>query len=204
MSGRQYDLSFDAQIADILKRLHVLETAGPYDSQINTLNTGLATTNTGLATTNTTIANLAGIQSYTPVWNSTGTAPNIGNGTIKGKYVQIGKLVVAWISQAHGSTTTYGGGVGSSYTWTLPTVAHNANSVPEMQGTWIGAPTAGAVFGGVTDVDTAFGASLGRCWIQVTGAALNTYGGVNLLNAVIPAAWASGGSMRMTFIYETS
>jgi hypothetical protein len=179
MSGRQYDLSFDAQVADILKRLHVLETAGPYDSQI---------------------AALGPVKPYNPVWGSTGTAPALGNGTLVGKYIQANKLVIAWVSMVLGSTSTYGTG---TYTWTLPTVAHNANGVPEMQGTWIGAPTAGSVFGGITDVDTAFGASLGACRIQVSAAAA-TYGGMDLLTKAIPATWVSGGSMRMTFIYETS
>lgn len=194
MSGRQYSLSHDADLAKLYARVHVLETTGPYDAQIATLNTSVGSLNTS-------VSGLGAVQTYTPVWGSTGTAPAIGNGTLVGKYITIGKLTHAWISQVNGSSTTYGTG---TYSWTLPTVAHNANNVPEMQASWIGAPTAGSVFGGVTDVDTAFGASLGRCWIQVTGAALNTYGGVNLLNNVIPAAWVSGGSLRATFIYETS
>jgi len=186
MSGRQYSTSFEDELSDLYNRVHILETAGPYDSQISTINSSLA--------------GLGAIRSYTPVWGSSGTAPNIGNGSIAGKYIVIGKFAIAWVSMVLGSSSTYGSG---TYTWTLPTVSHNTNNVPEMQGTWIGAPTAGAVFGGITDVNTSFGASLGSCWLQV-GAAAGTYAGINQLTSIIPATWVSGGSMRMTFIYETS
>lgn len=54
---------------------------------------------------------------YTPVWASSGTQPAVGNGSISGKYAQVGKIVHYWISQTMGSTTTYGTG---NYTWSLP------------------------------------------------------------------------------------
>lgn len=184
MSGRQYSLSHDDDLAKLYARVHILETAGPYDAPITSLNTS--------------VGNLGAVSTYNPVWSSSGTSPNIGNGTIKGKYIKVGKLVVAWVSQVNGSSTTYGTG---QYGWSLPTTPANTNTVPEMQSGWIGTPTAGIVFAGVTDVTQ--GVAKGNCWLQVS-AAVATYGGFDQLTNVIPAAWVSGGSIRMTFIYEST
>jgi hypothetical protein len=54
---------------------------------------------------------------YTVAWTSTGTAPAIGNGTLQGAYLQIGKLVYVIIYFKAGSTTTFGTG---SYLFSLP------------------------------------------------------------------------------------
>lgn len=61
-------------------------------------------------------------QSYTPSWTSAGSAPAIGNGTLTGKYLQFGKLVIGSITQVNGSTTTYGTG---AYSWTLPVTGNS-------------------------------------------------------------------------------
>lgn len=58
-----------------------------------------------------------GVQNYTPTWSSAGTQPALGNGTLTGRYVQIGKLVVAELLLVAGSTTTFGTGI---YTFSLP------------------------------------------------------------------------------------
>lgn len=55
--------------------------------------------------------------SYTPTWGSIGTAPTLGNGTIVGKYTQVGKLIKGRIELTIGSTSTVGTSV---YTLTLP------------------------------------------------------------------------------------
>ena len=51
-----------------------------------------------------------GWQSYTPTWTASTTNPTLGNGTLTGKYIQIGKLVVLNISFTFGSTTAFGTG----------------------------------------------------------------------------------------------
>lgn len=56
-------------------------------------------------------------QAYTPAWSATGTAPSLGDGTLTGRYTQIGKTIHAMLTLAMGSTTTYGTGV---YTFTVP------------------------------------------------------------------------------------
>lgn len=54
---------------------------------------------------------------YTPAWTSTGTQPNIGNGSIQGSYFQFQKFVIGEIQMVLGSTSTYGTG---SYFISLP------------------------------------------------------------------------------------
>lgn len=54
---------------------------------------------------------------YTPVWTSSGSAPGLGNGTLTGAYVQVGKIVHFRIRLRAGSTTTFGTG---SFRFTLP------------------------------------------------------------------------------------
>jgi hypothetical protein len=51
--------------------------------------------------------------SYTPSWIASGTAPSLGNGTLQGTYLQVGKIVYVIISFKAGSTTTFGTGVWS-------------------------------------------------------------------------------------------
>lgn len=65
---------------------------------------------------------------YTPTWGSSGTQPTIGNGTIAGQYMKIGRLVVFSARMTAGSTSTYGTG---TYSWTLPvSAAIGAGNVP--------------------------------------------------------------------------
>lgn len=46
--------------------------------------------------------------SYTPAWTSSGTAPVLNNGTIVGKYMQVGKTIDFAVLLTPGSTTTFG------------------------------------------------------------------------------------------------
>ena len=47
---------------------------------------------------------------YTPTWAAAGTAVSLGNGTIGGRYIQIGNTVIFFINLSFGTTTTYGTG----------------------------------------------------------------------------------------------
>lgn len=58
--------------------------------------------------------------SFTPTWTSTGIAPALGNGTLTGKYLQVGKLVIFRWQLTMGSTSTYGT---AEYRWALPVAA---------------------------------------------------------------------------------
>ncbi len=54
---------------------------------------------------------------YTPTWTATGGTPSIGNGTLTGKYIRIGKLLHFKIELTFGSTTS----VGTTTVWELGT-----------------------------------------------------------------------------------
>lgn len=58
--------------------------------------------------------------SYVPTW-SPGT-PAIGDGTLEGRYIQVGKLVMFRIHLLGGSTTSWGGS-SDPYQFTLPSAA---------------------------------------------------------------------------------
>lgn len=65
------------------------------------------------------------IQTYPVVWQQQGgTTLNIGNGTLEGKYVKVGRLVHWRVYMLRGSTTNVGTNV---YSWTLPFTADTFN-----------------------------------------------------------------------------
>ena len=66
--------------------------------------------------------------SFTPTWTATTTNPVIGNGTLAGKYIKIGKTVIAQYHLVAGSTTTFGSG---NYRFSLP---FNADRIAALQG----------------------------------------------------------------------
>lgn len=55
--------------------------------------------------------------SYSPAWTASSVNPAIGNGSIVGAYIQLGKLVFVDIAIVMGSTTTFGTG---TYSFSLP------------------------------------------------------------------------------------
>ena len=61
-------------------------------------------------------------QSYTVSWTAATTNPAIGNGTLTGRYVVIGKLCTYVLGMIMGSTTTYGSG---NWAFSLPINAAN-------------------------------------------------------------------------------
>lgn len=59
-------------------------------------------------------------QTYAVAWTAVTTNPSIGNGTLEGRYMQYGKLVVCEIGFAAGSTTNFGSG---SWRFSVPLAA---------------------------------------------------------------------------------
>lgn len=86
--------------------------------------------------------------SFTPTWTSTGTQPVLGNGTISGRYLQAGKLVIYRGRLDMGSTTTYGTG---TWNFSLPVAfdTNSGNSGPAFlsDATGIARPAVTAFFG---------------------------------------------------------
>lgn len=63
------------------------------------------------------IREISDVQTYSPVWASTGTQPAIGDGTLSGIFFRVGRLIWFGVTMIIGTTTTFGTGV---YTWTMP------------------------------------------------------------------------------------
>lgn len=72
-----------------------------------------------------TAAHMNGIQaawtSYTPTWTGSSSNPAIGNGTLTGRWLQIGKSGFFRVVMTAGTTTTVGSG---TYTFALPAAVH--------------------------------------------------------------------------------
>lgn len=78
----------------------------------------------GLNSTDFVLASGLGTASaYTPVWTASTSNPTLGNGTLQGRYIQIGKLVVVFITFIFGSTSSFG--VGNHY-FSLPFEAQSS------------------------------------------------------------------------------
>jgi hypothetical protein len=68
---------------------------------------------------------------YSPIWYTTGTAASIGNGTLTGRYQNIGATIVGELRLVFGSTTNRGSG---TYRFSLPTpgVAENYQPIGQV------------------------------------------------------------------------
>lgn len=79
--------------------------------------------------------------SYTPIWTAASSNPNIGNGSIVGRYLKVGRTCDVTVLLTCGSTTTYGTG---THSISLPFAAASAGVVylglARLSGgsTWIG------------------------------------------------------------------
>ncbi|MFF9285387.1 hypothetical protein [Streptomyces griseosporeus] len=129
--------------------------------------------------------------SYTPTWTAS-TNPAIGNGTIVGRYMKIGRTVIGHINITAGSTTTFGSG---AYNFSLPVAAANAGaslvgtcqiltSTNRWQGQIIISPNAAsfAAFSNLTSTNTR----------------------IDFVSGTVPDTLASGSQLRLTFIYEAA
>ena len=126
---------------------------------------------------------------YTPAWTGTTTNPAIGNGTVSGSYLQIGKTISWRCIVTMGSTTTYGSG---AWLISLPVAASAswaANSVVGVGGDNVAGGTSGAIFARLSS------AGAGTVALIAQG------GG---LSSSFPAAWATGQSFTLLGTYESA
>ena len=128
---------------------------------------------------------------YTPTWTASTTNPALGNGTLVGRYMKVGRTVTAHVNLITGSTTTYGSGV---YSFALPATSANAGS------TYVG----GAHLLGT---DRWMGQWLISPNFSVAGptfplTATNTRAG--LMSPTLPETLAANAQLRMTCTYEAA
>jgi hypothetical protein len=130
---------------------------------------------------------------YTPTWTATGSNPSLGNGTLTGRYLQVGRRYDVHIELTCGSTTTYGSG---NYSFSLPVAAAAAgtgNRVGHAQ-----ALVTGARYGGQVVISPT--ASTTSPFFPPN----STTSSLSQGSPSVPGTWASGNSMRMTLTYESA
>lgn len=130
---------------------------------------------------------------YTPTWTAATTNPSIGNGTLAGRYTQIGKTCVLVIGLTMGSTTTYGSG---EWSFSLPKTAKN---------------TSGINYYGVAHIRNAGTANYERVAQiapPVSTTVINTFidptSGSNSFNisSTVPFTWGDGDALGIEITYE--
>jgi hypothetical protein len=123
---------------------------------------------------------------YTPTWSSAGTPPSLGDGSIVGHYIKIGRMVHLYVLLTMGGTTTYGGA--DAWTLSLPFSAQSGLTQ----------------LGVVRTVDGGTVAYTGVA-IVATGASvmtLNTNAApVAVYNATSPITWASTDTLSVSISY---
>lgn len=140
---------------------------------------------------------------YTPPWfNSGATQPAIGNGTLRGRYKKIGKLLIINIELTVGSTTTFGTAGGF---WSF--------SLPE------GISTPSAANGGMTQYglaaygDTGVAVYFGNCYISpgsgvinplVLPAASSSSHAANFVSNTAPHAWGANDTLHISQTLEVA
>jgi hypothetical protein len=126
---------------------------------------------------------------YVPVWTSTGTAPALGNGSLTGRYVQIGKTVIAKANLTMGSTTTFGTG---NYFISLPATAF-AVEVNSLGLARAFDASAGAIYGATAVMNTS-------SKVQMETFASSVVVWTNL----VPVTWATSDQLAIQVIYEAA
>jgi len=128
---------------------------------------------------------------YVPVWRSSGTAPAIGNGSLTGRFMQVGKTVFFSIHFVAGSTTTFGTG---NYTVTLPVAA-------------VALSARVGVYGNLTDISATTSYIAFLYWTNGTTANLvtNGSGGAHAtVTNIAPFTWANTDEWAYQGCYEAA
>jgi hypothetical protein len=132
-------------------------------------------------------------QSYTPVLSGTGWVK--GSGTITGRYVQLGKIVIAEVIYTFSSAG--GGAAGSAApTVTLPVNA-NTTIAPNPAQVTISDASSGTTYIGQGSIGaTGLSANVGE--------AGGTYTSLTGCRAGVPMTWATGDEIRWVATYEAA
>ncbi|MEU9793838.1 hypothetical protein AB0E27_24955 [Streptomyces sparsogenes] len=128
---------------------------------------------------------------YTPTWTASTTNPVLGNGTLIGRYLKVGRTVTCHINLITGSTTTYGSGI---YSFSLPFTSANAGC------TYIGHAHLLAGTRWLGQIVISPNATVGGPYFPTNATTVNAGG----LSGTVPVALAAGHQLRMTFTYETA
>jgi hypothetical protein len=126
---------------------------------------------------------------YTPTWTAS-TNPTLGNGTMNGRYMKIGRIVIAEVNIFPGSTTTYGSGSWAiGLPFTSATKSTTSLALARMFDQSAGANYVGCGQIGSNDTAARFFAPSG---------------GTANVAASSPFVWAAGDEFRTTMVYESA
>ena len=126
-------------------------------------------------------------------WTPTLTNLTLGNGTMTGRYVQIGKFVNASLKLVFGSTTSVTG----TMTFSLPTGAASGNTATN------------TFLGNVRILDNGIANYVGMVQLSSTSAVIlcvinvnGTYGTPENVNATVPFTWGNLDEIEFSMSYE--
>lgn len=138
---------------------------------------------------------------YTPTWGSAATAPAIGNGSLTGQYIQLGKVVIFAAMITMGTTSTFGTG---QWTLTLPVAARTG--APEQTFHIRCSPTAGANPGSYIGQSTLHTASSTVVDLQSQNPGGTPFVQLAAIGGANPSNWAatSANTLRMWGTYEAA
>jgi hypothetical protein len=131
-------------------------------------------------------------QTYVPVWSSAATAPVLNNGTIAGRYIQIGKTVFFSIHLVAGTTTTFGGA--NPWTFTIPVAAQSAAVI-------------GFPIGGARSLDSSGTVGYAGALISASSTTvfpLTSAQPTVVYNSTTPFAWAVSDEITVNGTYEAA
>jgi hypothetical protein len=120
---------------------------------------------------------------YTPTWTA-GGGPTVGNGSLVGAWLQIGKLTMVRIYLALGSTSTLGTG---PWGFALPFASRSDGTYQVLNGTAISASTATPVSG-----------------LVFPGGSVVAPFATNAVDIVHPITWTSGNILVVQGSYEAA
>lgn len=128
---------------------------------------------------------------YTPTWTADSVNPSLGNGTLKGAYIQFGKLLFLRGSLVFGSTTSAGTG---GWLMTLPAsiTARTDTAIRQAISLWAYDSSATSLVPGVARIDT--GGTTMR--FQTAAAFAGNVGPAQ------PWAWANGDELQWSGVIE--
>lgn len=121
---------------------------------------------------------------YTPTWSGT-----IGNGTLSGKYTQIGKTVIGYLRVVWGSTTSHGTGVQIVGLPVAAALAQQLSFFAQFNDASAGEFKGFTRFNSTSDV------------VLLTGgeATVNS-----IVNNTTPFTWTTSDEVRINFTYEAA
>lgn len=128
---------------------------------------------------------------YVPTWSGGGTPPALGNGTISGFYVKIGRLVFFYVVLTMGSTSTYGT---SFWTISLPFAMSSGAAIDAYNfNTHYRDSSAGKSYTGRSTANVA------QNFVPISGAQP-----IGLITATAPFTWATGDVLWASGSYITN